>query len=137
MYQISAVDGINYLVNSQRSSPIIRIFAFSAVLFGAACSASVNDPAPINSSDHPAAKQMGNAVIQSETPINKRFGSLDEYLAHLELTQGPVDGPWYKKVGADMYELQTGNLKLDRADGVEEKRLFTRQELEKKFGFSK
>jgi hypothetical protein len=36
-----------------------------------------------------------------------------------------------------MYELQTGNLKLDRGDGVEEKRLFTRQELEKKFGFSK
>lgn len=80
---------------------------------------------------------MGNAVSESETPISKRFDSLDEYLAHLELTQGPVDGPWYKKVGADMYELQTGNLKLDRADGVEEKRLFTRQELEKKFGFSK
>jgi len=80
---------------------------------------------------------MGNAVSETEIPINKRFGTLDEYLAHLELTQGPVDGPWYKKVGPDTYELQTGNLKLDRADGAEEKRLFTRQELEKKFGFSK
>jgi hypothetical protein len=80
---------------------------------------------------------MGNAVSDTNIPISKRFGSLDDYLAYLEATQGPVDGPWYKKVGADMYELQTGNLKLDRADGVEEKRLFTRQELEKKFGFSK
>ena len=137
MYQISAVDGINYLLNSLSSSPIIRILAFSNLLFGAACSASVSDPSPLNSSDHPAAKQIGNAVSETETPINKRFGSLDEYLAHLELTQGPVDGPWYRKVGADMYELQTGNLKLDRPDGVEEKRLFTRQELEKKFGVSK
>jgi hypothetical protein len=75
-------------------------------------------------------------MIDENIPINKRFGSLDEYLAHLELTQGPVDGPWYKQVGPDRFELQTGNLKLDQADGVEQKRLFTRQELEKKFGFS-
>ena len=80
---------------------------------------------------------MGNAVSDANIPISKRFGTLDEYLAHLELTQGPVDGPWYKQVSADMYELQTGNLKLDGPGGADQKRLFTRQELERKFGFSK
>lgn len=125
------------MLDSRNATQIIRITAFAGLLIGAACSASVTDPAPSNSSDQPAAKQMGNAVSETEIPINKRFATLDDYLAHLELTQGPVDGPWYKKVGADMYELQTGNLKLDRPDGAEEKRLFTRQELERKFGFSK
>ena len=125
------------MLNPGNPFAIKQAIAFSAALLGAACSASINDPAPFNSSDQRAAKPMGNAVSETEIPINQRFGSLDEYLAHLELTQGPVDGPWFKKVGADMYELQTGNLKLDRADGVEEKRLFTRQDLEKKFGFSK
>jgi hypothetical protein len=80
---------------------------------------------------------MGNAVSDENIPVSKRFGSLDEYLAHLELTQGPVDGPWYKKISENLYELQTGNLKLDGPAGADEKRLFTRQELEKKFGFSK
>ena len=69
-------------------------------------------------------------------PVNKRFRTLDEYLAYLERTQGPVDGPWYKEVSRGIYELQTGNLHLDVPGGAEEKRLFTRQELEKKFGFS-
>jgi hypothetical protein len=80
---------------------------------------------------------MGNAVSDTNIPISKRFGTLDDYLAHLELTQGPVDGPWYKKISENMYELQTGNLKLDGAAGADEKRSFTREELEKKFGFSK
>ena len=80
---------------------------------------------------------MGNAVSDTNIPISKRFGSLDDYLAYLEATQGPVDGPWYKKVSENLYELQTGNLKLDGPAGADEKRLFTRQELEKKFGFSK
>ncbi len=67
-------------------------------------------------------------------PINKRFRSLEDYLKHLELTQGPVDGPWYKEVSPGLYQLQTaGNLKLDVP--TNEKRSFTRQELAEKFGF--
>jgi hypothetical protein len=80
---------------------------------------------------------MGNAVSETSLPISKRFRTLDEYLDHLELTQGPVDGPWYKRIGPDLYELQTGNLKLDVPAGADEKRVFTRKELEEKFGFSK
>ena len=81
---------------------------------------------------------MGNTVNDANLPVNKRFRSLDEYLAYLEQTQGPVDGPWYKEVSPGMYQLQTGgNLHLDVPADAKEKRLFTRQELEKKFGFSK
>ena len=39
-----------------------------------------------------------------------------------------------------VYELQTGNLRILGADGEEEpagKRIFTREELERKFGFRK
>lgn len=80
---------------------------------------------------------MGNVVKDSSLPISERFRTLDEYLDYLEMTQGPVDGPWYKKIGPDLYELQTGNLKLDVPAGADEKRVFTRQELERKFGFSR
>jgi hypothetical protein len=81
---------------------------------------------------------MRNIVSDTNLPVNKRFLTLDQYLAFLEQTQGPADGPWYKEVSPGMYQLQTGgNLHLDAPGGAEEKRLFTRQELEKKFGFSK
>ena len=67
-------------------------------------------------------------------PISERFASLDEYLAFLERTQAPVDGPWYKEVSPGRYKLQTGgNLKLD--DGDPAAQTFTREELERKFGF--
>ena len=125
------------LLNTFSLPKRILVIALSSGVLGAGCSASVGDPAPSNSSGQPASKPMGNAVSDTDIPISKRFGTLDDYLAHLELTQGPVDGPWYKKISENMYELQTGNLKLDGPEGTDEKRVFTRQELEKKFGFSK
>ena len=75
-----------------------------------------------------------NEVSNSQAPINQRFRSLDEYLANLERNERPVDGPWYKQVRPGVYELQTGNLRLD---GPAPKRTFTREELERKFGFLK
>lgn len=78
---------------------------------------------------------MGNAVSDTDPTISQRFRTLDDYLSHLELIEGPVGGPWYKMIGPDQYELQTGNLKLDVP--ADQKRVFTRQELEKKFGFAK
>lgn len=83
---------------------------------------------------------MGNAVTDTNLPINQRFRTLDEYLAHLEKTSAPVDGPWYKQISPGMYQLQTGNLRVlstDDAGEAEAKRVYTRQELERKFGFSK
>lgn len=74
-------------------------------------------------------------MISQDQPIHRRFASLDAYLLDLERTQGPIDRPWYKEVGPGVYELQTGNLRLD-GPGTE-KRTFTRKELELKFGFSR
>jgi hypothetical protein len=113
------------------------LLALSGGLLTAACGASLRDPAPSDSNGQLPSKRVGNEVSETSRPVTERFRTLDEYLDHLELTQGPVDGPWYKKIGPDLYELQTGNLKLDAPQGADQKRLFTRQELEKKFGFSR
>jgi hypothetical protein len=79
---------------------------------------------------------MGKSVTDTNLPINKRFRTLDDYLAYLERTQGPVDGPWYKEVSPGMYQLQTAaNLHLDVP--TKEQQKFTREDLERKFGFSK
>jgi hypothetical protein len=104
-------------------------------LIPAACSASMQDSGPSESERRQASKR-GNAVNEPDRSIRERFGTLDQYLEHLELTQGPVDGPWYKRIGPDTYELQTGNLKLDGPAGADAKKVFTRQELARMFGFS-
>jgi hypothetical protein len=71
-------------------------------------------------------------VTDSRTPINRRFPNLDAYLAYLE-KQSRFDGAWYRQVRPGVYVLETGNLRLD--GGAKPKRTFTREELEKKFGF--
>ena len=70
-------------------------------------------------------------MSNDQTPINQRFRTLDDYLAYLEL-QSHVDGKWYKEIRPGVYELQTGNLRLDNDT---QQRIFTREELERKFGF--
>jgi len=111
--------------------------ALAGGLLAPACSASLRDAAPSDTDRQQASDQMGNSVTDTNIPINKRFRTLDDYLAYLEQTQGPVGGPWYKEVSPGSYQLQTGNLHLDVPAGADEKRVFTRQELERKFGFSK
>ena len=72
-----------------------------------------------------------------ETPVGnlphargQTFRTLDEYLAFLR-KQGFIDKPWYREIRPGIYELQTS-----RAPAPE-RRIFTREELEKKFGFSR
>jgi len=77
----------------------------------------------------------GTSVTNDQVPINQRFRSLDEYLAHLEKMEKPVGGPWYAEVSPGVFQLQTGNLHLDVPNN--EQRTFTREELERKFGFAK
>ena len=67
-------------------------------------------------------------------PINQQFRTLDEYLAHLEKLSH-IDGKSYRQIKPGLYELQPGNLHLDVPSN--DKRFYTREELEKKFGFSK
>ena len=111
-----------------------------ALLSISACEASKMDASGAKAGQETAADRQvranksGKDVTDEQVPINQRFRSIDEYLAHLERTQGPVDGSWYKEVRPGVYELQTGNLHLDTPDG--DKRTFTREELEREFGFS-
>ena len=79
-------------------------------------------------------------MSNQQVPINQQFANLDEYLAFLERTQAPVDGPWYRQIRPGAYELQTGNLRIVRGIGDSadaQQRIFTRQELEREFGFSR
>ena len=82
--------------------------------------------------------QTGDGISRAtsgQIPISQQFRTLDEYLAHLERMQAPVDGAWYKQVAPGVYELQTGNLRtLTPGKG---KTTFTREELERQFGFRK
>lgn len=72
-------------------------------------------------------------------PVNKRFASLDDYLAWLRQTQAPVDGPWYEEIRPGVYQLHTGNLRILGPEGDQTPRgqTFSREQLMKKFGFSK
>ena len=82
----------------------------------------------------PAADPPGGpAVSDAQQPINQRFRNLDAYLAYLE-KGSHMDKAWYRQIRPGVYELQTGNLR--RLDEVQRQRVFTREELERKFGFA-
>jgi len=99
----------------------LAVFTPPAVALAPAWGAPPRDPA-------------GAAVTDNRTPVNQRFPDLDAYLAYLE-KRSHIDGPWYREIRPGVYALQTGNLRLP--DGGKPKRTFTREELEKKFGFSR
>lgn len=85
----------------------------------------------------PAGKTIMKArkdVTDTNKTNSQRFASLDDYLIHLERVERPVGGPWYAEVSPGIYELQTGNLKLDAPN--EQQTRFTRAELAGKFGFA-
>jgi hypothetical protein len=88
---------------------------------------------PTADGQNPAAT-AGRAVTDNRIAISQRFPSLDAYLAYLE-KRSHMDGAWYRQIRPGVYELQTGNLRLP--NGGQAKRVFTRQELEEKFGFSR
>jgi hypothetical protein len=105
-------------------------FTMLAAVFAPTMLAAVFAPAsaaPLKETAPPAPAPGGPA------PINERFPTLDAYLAYLE-KRSHMDGAWYREVRPGVYELQTGNLRLP--DGGGRKRTFTREELEKKFGFA-
>ena len=107
----------------------------AASLLAASCNASPSNVANSGPAAEPATAQ-GTKMTDHKASISDRFANLDEYLAWLEKTEAPVDGPWYKQVRPGVYELQTGNLRILGQDG-EQKQRFTREELERKFGFRK
>jgi hypothetical protein len=106
-----------------------------AALSTAACSSSADSRMVANSGVRTAAATTG-ATMGDQHSISERFADLDQYLLWLKKFEAPADGPWYKEIRPGVYELQTGgNLHLDVPSN--EQRVFTREELEKKFGFRK
>lgn len=101
----------------------------------AACNATPNS---LRQTD--AARQIdptipGKAVNDAELPINQRFRTLDEYLAWLRQYAAPTDRAWYKEIKPGVYELQTDNFRPVEGMPGAVKRIFTREELERQFGF--
>ncbi len=60
----------------------------------------------------------------------RTFYSLDEYLAYLEETQGPIDKPWWREIKPGLYE------HMIRMPGAE-RETATREELMKRYGFER
>ena len=79
------------------------------------------------------AKGAQRPSVRKGKPVTidgQEYRTLDEYLARLE-RDGWVGKPWYREVRPGVYELVT-NLKPPPAN-----RMFTRIELERKFGFAR
>jgi hypothetical protein len=108
----------------------LAVLLLPMVALAPACAAAPGDAAP----GQPVGAREGDAVTGARTAISRRFPNLDAYLAFLE-KRSHLDGAWYRQVRPGVYELQTGNLRL--SDGAKRQRIFTREELEKKFGFSR
>jgi len=72
----------------------------------------------------------GRAVGNLPHAGGRSFRSLDAYLAWLRDYAAPIDRPWYREIAPGRYRLETGNLRPNRPA-----RVFTREELERRFGF--
>jgi hypothetical protein len=108
----------------------IAAFALAAVALAPAAAAPFR-PTP---AAQPPAPPEGQSVTDSRLPLSGRFADLDAYLAYLR-QRSHVDGAWYREIRPGIFELQTGNLRLPGGD--KPRPTFTREQLEKKFGFAK
>ena len=92
------------------------------------------DRAPGEAAVRPAAVAMENGVDQAVSGLpfshGKSFGTLDEYLHHLERYAGPIDQPWWREIRPGVYE------HVKRMPGAQ-RETATRQELMKRFGFTR
>lgn len=63
--------------------------------------------------------------------FGRSFATLDAYLEHLRNYAGPIDQPWYREVRPGVYEYVT-TMRPARAS-----KTYTREELMRKFGFTR
>lgn len=77
-------------------------------------------------------KPGGGEATASELPFaqGRSFATLDDYLAHLQ-RRGATDVPWYRQVEPGLYELVSGRGRRAAP------RRYTREELLRRFGFSR
>ncbi len=74
-------------------------------------------------------EQGGKPVAGLPYARGRSFVSLDEYLAHLQ-ANGAIDLPWWKEIRPGVYQ------HVKRMTGSDQE-VATRDELKKKFGFSR
>ena len=106
------------------------ILALTAAAAADAAPLRVLEPAPDDRKS--AANRSRGPVNNAQVPLNQRFSGLDAYLAHLE-KMAPMDSAWYRLIKPGVYRLETGNLRGPYPG----KRVFTRAELMRKFGFER
>ena len=78
----------------------------------------------------PADAGSGEGVAGLPFSHGKTFRTLDAYLAHLERHAQPIDQPWWRQIRPGVYE------HVKRMRGAP-REIATREELMKRFGFSK
>ena len=111
---------------------MLRVSALIAALAAGSADASpLRVLGPGADTRQPAATGSGAPVSNAHVPPNRRFDSLDTYLAHLE-KMAPMDSSWYRPIKPGLYRLETGNLR----GPYRGQRVFTRAELLRKFGFA-
>ena len=88
---------------------------------------------PANGADHAEPRRKAETAGIAGLPYasGRSFPTLDAYLAYLEKYAAPMDRPWYRQVRPGLYVRETGNMRPAPAA----KKLFTREELERSFGF--
>ncbi|WP_131819235.1 hypothetical protein [Sphingomonas jatrophae] len=64
--------------------------------------------------------------------FGQRFATLDAYLAHLKQRAGPIDLPWWRQIGPDLFEQVRG-----RGAPAAQAERATRAELMHRFGFER
>ena len=74
-------------------------------------------------------RSQGPAGAELPFSQGRSFTSLDEYLAFLQ-ERGAYDVPWYREIRPGVYEL------VSRRGPGAKPQIFTRDELERKFGFT-
>lgn len=112
-------------------SRLALLLMLSAVPTSACMSSPFHPDAP-SPKGNEAAAEGASSANQDAVWVAAHFPTLDAYLAHLK-RESYIGGKWYREIKPGLYELDLGNLHLDKA--ANEKRIFTREELERKFGF--
>lgn len=90
-----------------------------------------------NTEDRAGEPQMANEQAAegavSDLPYSRgqSFSSLDEYLSYLERMNGPIDLPYWRRIGPDLFEQA---VRMPGIDTPPERA--TREELEQRFGFT-
>lgn len=80
--------------------------------------------------DRSASTSAGEPVANLPFSHGKVFRTLDEYLEHLEHHAKPIDQPWWREIRPGVYE-HVKRMPEARRE------IATREELRKRFGFSR